>query len=78
MEKIGFDSGFGVFYTYNCDEFGCVISIAKLRRDYFLPLGKSKWKFVKKIFSSMKVMELENKHPLQPELFKNTVKVEEY
>ena len=35
MEKIGFDSGFGVFYTYICDEFGCVISIAKLRHDYF-------------------------------------------
>ena len=31
MEKIGFDSGFGVFYSYNCDEFGCVIFIAKFR-----------------------------------------------
>ena len=35
LEKIGFDSGFGVFYTYNCDELGCVISIAKLRHEYF-------------------------------------------
>ena len=42
MEKIGFDSGFGVFYTYICDKFGCVISIGKLRRDFKAPISASK------------------------------------
>ena len=31
MEKITFDSDFEVFYSCICDEFGCVIFIAKLR-----------------------------------------------